>query len=169
MVLRREALKASGWVQEPLLADRVGERVISGGDVEMVARIAGQGWEIWYAPECRLRHLIPATRATRRGVLSLVHGLGACSAHHDALWWTGRRLSFLRGVGRGHFPGPLDIGRSMAAALVHRRDPAGPVFDAAFLLGRLRGALAVALAPPDRRRKLFGAARRGRPASAPPG
>jgi hypothetical protein len=161
MVVRREALEASGWTARPLLEDRIGQRVVSGGDVEMVARVAGQGYELWYAPECRLRHVIPGTRASRRGVLVLVHGLGSCSVHHDALWWTDGRARFLGRTYVAAGPEVVRIGRYVAAAIVRRRDVAGALFDLAFLLGRLRGAAGIVCSPRSRRDELFGAARRG--------
>jgi GT2 family glycosyltransferase len=161
MVVRRAALRASGWTDKPLLEDRVGDRVVSGGDVEIIARVAGQGWELWYAPRCALRHVIPASRATRRRVLALTNGLGACSAHLEALWWTGGRFRFLGRALTGDFPGPLRIARSAVGAVVRRRDPAGPAFDAAFVAGRIRGVVSIVAAASERRRELFGAARRG--------
>jgi glycosyltransferase involved in cell wall biosynthesis len=75
MVLRRAALVRSGWTEQQLLADRVGHRLISGGDVEIALRVAAEH-ELWFDPRLRLRHLIPARRTTPRHLAALTYGLG---------------------------------------------------------------------------------------------
>ena len=62
MVLRRHAVKASGWLDGALLADRTGTRLISGGDVELTLRLASK-FEVWYHPGCRLHHRVSVRRA----------------------------------------------------------------------------------------------------------
>ena len=88
MVLRRTALAQSGWIDRQLLDDRIGKRLISGGDVEIGLRIARIA-EIWYNPACRLRHLIPADRTSRRYLRRMIFGLGASGHNTGALTWTG--------------------------------------------------------------------------------
>jgi glycosyltransferase involved in cell wall biosynthesis len=64
LVINRSALLATGWVNKPLLSDRIGKRLVSGGDVEIVLRIRSAGYELWYAPECKLMHFIPSKRTS---------------------------------------------------------------------------------------------------------
>ncbi len=76
LVLRREALKATGWMKEPLVADRIGRDVTSGGDVEITQRLLSTGHPLRYDPGMVLRHQIDRVRLERRGVLRLSGGLG---------------------------------------------------------------------------------------------
>src|SRR5690606_18876290 len=62
LVVRRAALEACGWTRRQYLGDRVGRRLVSGGDVEITLRIHGAGFPLWYHPDCVLRHVIPASR-----------------------------------------------------------------------------------------------------------
>src|ERR1035437_5840159 len=45
LVVSRSALSACGWIDGPLLADRIGKRLVSGGYVEIVLRIGAPGYE----------------------------------------------------------------------------------------------------------------------------
>lgn len=88
MVLRRGALAATGWTERQFLEDRIGRRLVSGGDVELGLRIAARH-EIWYVPQCRLQHVIPASRTERRYLRRLVFGLGTSAHDVAALTWAG--------------------------------------------------------------------------------
>jgi len=94
MVVRRAALEACGWTARPLLEDRAGGRLVSGGDVEIGLRIAA-GHEVWYAPACTLRHVIPARRMTRPYLRRITRGLGASRHHAAALTWKGSYPAWL--------------------------------------------------------------------------
>jgi glycosyltransferase involved in cell wall biosynthesis len=88
MVVRREALARSGWIDEQFLADRIGRRLVSGGDMEISLRIAA-AHELWYNPACKLRHVIPARRMTREYLERMQIGLGASRHNAEALRWRG--------------------------------------------------------------------------------
>lgn len=88
MVVRREALARSGWIDEQFLEDRIGRRLVSGGDMELSLRLAA-AHELWYDPACRLRHVIPARRMTRDYLKRMQAGLGASRHHAEALRWRG--------------------------------------------------------------------------------
>jgi glycosyltransferase involved in cell wall biosynthesis len=94
MVVRREALARSGWIDEQFLADRVGRRLVSGGDMEISLRLAASH-ELWYNPACRLRHVIPAHRMTREYLARMQIGLGASRHDAEALRWRGSYRSWL--------------------------------------------------------------------------
>ena len=87
MVVRRGALAECGWLERPLLADRLGKRLISGGDVEIAQRIRGAGHPLWFAPDAVLRHRIPTTRTSWQYLLRVNHGLGSSEALVSALGW----------------------------------------------------------------------------------
>ena len=89
LAVRRAALVATGWLDRPLLADRVGRRLVSGGDVEIGQRLRGHGYALRYHPGCVLDHRVPAERMGRPYLLRLLRGLGASAALASALTWTG--------------------------------------------------------------------------------
>jgi GT2 family glycosyltransferase len=43
LVVRRVALVECGWLERPLLPERVGKRLVSGGDIEIKQRIRAAG------------------------------------------------------------------------------------------------------------------------------
>jgi hypothetical protein len=89
LIVNRTALTACGWSEGPLVADRVGKSLVSGGDVEIALRIAGSGRELWYVPQCALHHQIPARRTTVRYMVAMNRNLGISQALADALVFDG--------------------------------------------------------------------------------
>ena len=89
MVLRRSALLESGWLDRPLVADRVGKSLVSGGDVELAQRVRAAGYDLWFAPDAMLKHRIPASRMSRRYLFRIIRELGASAALISALTWPG--------------------------------------------------------------------------------
>jgi glycosyltransferase involved in cell wall biosynthesis len=87
-VIRRSALDETGWAARHFLADRVGEKLISGGDVELALRV-GARYPLWYNPALRLRHRIPARRATLRYLTDVTYGLGSSKLFGDSMTWPG--------------------------------------------------------------------------------
>ncbi|WP_162917083.1 glycosyltransferase [Dongia deserti] len=96
MVLRRAALTDSGWLARPLIADRVGRRLVSGGDVEMAQRVRAAGYSLWFTPDAVLKHRIPASRMSRRYLFRVIRGLGTSSALIGALTWSADWQSWRR-------------------------------------------------------------------------
>lgn len=134
MVVRRAALDACGWTARQFLEDRAGGRLVSGGDVEIGLRIAA-GHEVWYVPQCTLRHVIPARRMTRPYLRRITFGLGASRHHAAALTWTGSYPAWLLYAAAGSL-GFLAMGvRQVVRGLVHPR--AG--LDVALAFSPLRG------------------------------
>lgn len=62
LVVRRDAVIRSGWLDNPVAADRRGSSLVSGGDNELSVRAGAGGGELWYVPSCRLRHSVQADR-----------------------------------------------------------------------------------------------------------
>jgi glycosyltransferase involved in cell wall biosynthesis len=106
-VFRRAALVESGWAERHFLADRVGERLISGGDVEMTLRVGSRD-PLWYTPTLELRHRIPAQRTTLRYLLGVTRGLGSSRLFGDSMLWPG------------------SYGRWLLASIANSREWAGP-------------------------------------------
>lgn len=101
LVIRRAALSDSGWVDKQLLADRVGKKLISGGDVEIALRIAAK-YEIWYNPDCQLKHIIPARRISLEYLKKINLGLGSSKLFGDSMLWQHSYASwFLYSTGYG--------------------------------------------------------------------
>jgi GT2 family glycosyltransferase len=100
MVVSRAALCESGWDRGPYFADRVGRRLVSGGDVEIALRLAGTGRQLWYTPACSLRHMIPAYRTAMPYLLRMTRGLGVSHSLAHALTWRGSRRAWARAAAR---------------------------------------------------------------------
>lgn len=80
LVVNCAALAATGWLDAPLIEDRIGRGVTSGGDVEMSFRLRSAGKALWYVPGMRLDHMVDPRRQSLRGMMRLSAGLGAGSA-----------------------------------------------------------------------------------------
>ncbi len=158
MVISRRALQDCGWLDQPLVADRVGAKLTSGGDVEMAQRVRAAGYDLWFVPDAVLRHRIPAGRMTRRYLFRINRELGTSSAVIGLLTWPEDWQSWQRMAHdrRRHWYRPRHA-RSQA------RDPPPHRLHARDRLGLLcpgicaRGQQCEGLAGP-RRAKLLGAA-----------
>jgi glucosyl-dolichyl phosphate glucuronosyltransferase len=151
MVVSRKALVECGWLERPLLADRVGRRLVSGGDVEIAQRIRGGGYPLWFTPEAVLRHRIPRDRISWRYLLRANYGLGGGEALISALtspgdWPSWRRTAQWRSI-------------KAVARVLRRPQGVGDVLAAlAFALGFARGVNACIAMPVAERQALLGAA-----------
>lgn len=76
LILNKSALAAVGWLDGPLIADRVGKGFVSGGDVEISLRLRAGGFDLHYVPALRLHHHVSTSRQDLRALLRLAHGLG---------------------------------------------------------------------------------------------
>lgn len=77
LVCRRLALQNAGWLDWQANVGRAGTGTMAGDDTEIVMRIARAGWELWYEPACRLRHVIGKERLTVPYLRSLHRGFAA--------------------------------------------------------------------------------------------
>ena len=64
LVLRRTALKDSGWLEKRMLVGREGRGLGAGEDIEIVLRIRRAGYDLWYNPAMFLEHVIPERRTS---------------------------------------------------------------------------------------------------------
>jgi len=76
LVINRTAILQSSWLNKQFLTDRVGKDLTSGGDGEIIIRIRQTGYEIWYNPECVLKHYIPSKRISESYLIRLHYGFG---------------------------------------------------------------------------------------------
>lgn len=88
LIINRSAIIGSGWMDKQLLDDRVGKKLISGGDVEIALRLAAK-YELWYNPECQLRHFIPSWRTSEQYLMNINYNLGASKLYGDSMLWSG--------------------------------------------------------------------------------
>lgn len=80
LVVSRESLIDTGWVNKPLIEDRIGRGATSGGDVEIVNRLRSNGGRLMYIPAMVLDHHVDIERQELNGMLELSNGLGAGAA-----------------------------------------------------------------------------------------
>jgi glucosyl-dolichyl phosphate glucuronosyltransferase len=85
IVISRAALVEAGWTSRQYLDDRVGRRLISGGDVEISLRLGSTGRQLWFTPDCLIWHLIPPQRTTVRSLAAMNRGLGTSQVLTDAM------------------------------------------------------------------------------------
>lgn len=139
MVLRRSALVESGWFDRPLVADRVGKSLVSGGDVEMAQRIRSAGYSLWFTPRAVLKHRIPADRMSRRYLFRINRELGASSAVISVLTWPGDWKSWRQmAIGRRRHWYRL-AARGLRYAVMRRKNFTPAIAWAFFALGFARG------------------------------
>jgi glycosyltransferase involved in cell wall biosynthesis len=156
-VFRRAALEESGWLERHFLADRIGEKLISGGDVEMALRV-GARHPLWYSPALRLRHRIPARRTTLGYLLGVTRGLGTSKLLGDSMLWPGSYGRWvLASLGAsGEWAGAAT--RFAARALLRRGGGKDALVQLSFLRGWLAGIWRLARMDRAERRALLGVA-----------
>jgi len=160
LVLRRTALDQSGWTEKPLLQDRIAQRLVSGGDMEIGLRIAAKNWQLCYLPACRLYHRIPERRTKSPYLRRLAFGLGASEVMVKALTWDGTRAAFLGDAARRAVARSQAATRRACRALIKRQDLRPARLDASFAYGNWAGIAHLLRLPAADRSETLGAARR---------
>lgn len=157
LVASRAALDACGWTDRQWVQDRIGKRLVSGGDVEMVLRIASTGCTLVYSPLLELRHWVPQAR-TRRPYLIRMHlGLGGSAAWADALTAPSAR-GWRRAARRAVRQHMRDAAKTSVDTLRRWARPVDVVMKGAFLTGYARTAARLAAAVSDDASGVIGAA-----------
>ena len=83
--IRKQAwqrLQAGGFT--PLLSDRLGSNLNSGGDTELCRALRLAGWQLYYEPRLQLKHFMPAGRLNWDYLCRLRRAFGASSVALDA-------------------------------------------------------------------------------------
>ena len=156
--VRREALHASGWLDRPLLDDRIGESLVSGGDVELGLRMLAAGYPLWYNPACELRHLVGRHRTSRRYLTRLNYGLGASATLVSALVWEADYVSWRDAMRRSFRRRSGEVARQIGRAVRRHRALTPALFDASFLGGQYAGLRQIERMPTAERDQLLGVA-----------
>jgi glycosyltransferase involved in cell wall biosynthesis len=158
LVVRRTALVECGWSTKPLLHDRIGRDLISGGDVEMVLRARAAGYELFYEPALVLHHVVPRERTSIRYLRGMTRSLGTSQALADALAWEGSTPSFVASASAraGRFTGAAT--RRGANLLLGRGRPEAALLDLRFALGYWQGIAALLALPKTERESVLGRA-----------
>lgn len=75
LVIRKKA-----WLEavpeKCILSGRIPGSMLTGEDLEVLAHIQTKGWEIWYNPEMKIIHKIPAFRLSREYLIPFMGGIG---------------------------------------------------------------------------------------------
>lgn len=160
LVLRRAALQASGWTEEQFLNDRVGRRLLSGGDMEITLRIHGAGYTLWYNPACTLKHRIPPRRTSVQYLIDINYGLGISQLLVDALRWPGAYPAWLPASTFRALRSSAGVLRQAAKALIRRGSiPEEVAINWSFVQGRWAGIRKMLRMAPRKRRALLGCAK----------
>jgi glycosyltransferase involved in cell wall biosynthesis len=83
------SIRKTAWQQlvnhgfRPLLVDRQGTALSTGGDAELSYALRLAGWGLWYDPRLQSQHFLPADRFDWRYLRRLFRGVGAASVFHD--------------------------------------------------------------------------------------
>jgi glycosyltransferase involved in cell wall biosynthesis len=112
LVLRREAILASKWIEIGVLTGRCADQLSAGEDAEIVMRIRHAGWEVWYAPQLKLLHVIPGARSSLPYLRRLHRGFGQAEPFLRALSRTPSPTYSDRLIGLGW--AVAEIGRVLA-------------------------------------------------------
>jgi len=84
MIFRRSAWQSLVERRfQPLILDRHGKELNSGGDIELCLALKLAGWRIWYDPRLCFRHFLAAHRLDWDYLCKLNHGFGVAQAICD--------------------------------------------------------------------------------------
>jgi glycosyltransferase involved in cell wall biosynthesis len=161
VAIRRAALVETGWIERPLLDDRVGAELISGGDMEIALRIRSRGWELWFTPACRLQHRIPSWRTKPDYLQRIAFSLGKSQMAVDALTFPGETSRYFMAAFAKATGLSLRALRRILHDAVRRRQFLHAAIDVSFARGAWAGIASVARLSRGHRDKLMGAARMG--------
>lgn len=78
----------------PLLSDRTGTALTSGGDTEMCRALRLAGWKLYYDPRLRLKHYMPAARLDWNYLRRLRRSMGSASIFTDSYTFASRPNRF---------------------------------------------------------------------------
>lgn len=131
MAFGTEALRRVGGFPEDL--GRVGGRLLSGEEVEVVERLRNAGYRCFYEGAATVRHYIQAERLRPAWLLSRLHWQGATDALRDRARHASSRLP--RAAAKLALQAPLLLWPHRSPSLLRAR------CGAAYNLGYLRGAL----------------------------
>jgi glycosyltransferase involved in cell wall biosynthesis len=158
LVVRRAALADCGWIDKQFLSDRVGKKLISGGDVEIVLRLAAK-YDLWYNPECQLRHIIPLGRTSKRYLIAINYGLGISQQYADGMLWSGSYLTWLFVSIYYTFRSSVNVLLQALQVAIRRIGVVELLINLSFVLGRWVGIWKMCCMNAQKRQELLGCAK----------
>ena len=158
MVINRAALLRSGWLDRQFLQDRIGRKLVSGGDVEIALRLRAVS-ALWYTPECSIRHFIPAWRTSCDYLCRINRGLGTSKLLEDAMLWRGGWVGFVLTSVRRMFRESAGTAAWQLKARLRGNIPPEIPISATFVDGEWAGIRLLMSMDPEVRRALVGCAR----------
>lgn len=158
MVLNRAALARTGWIDKPLLQDRIGNQLISGGDVEIALRIYGAGYDLWYTPDCKLYHFIPTRRTSQKYLVDINYGLGTSQVLGDSLLWKGSYKTWLLRFVWDAVKASQRIAIQSLRSALGRMNPAEVEINKSVVRGKWAGIRRVVYMKHEERQELLGRA-----------
>ena len=158
MTINRSALLSTGWLEKQYLQDRIGKKLISGGDVELALRL-GSRHQLWYNPNCYLHHLIPAHRTTLSYLLKMNYGLGISQVMGDSLVFSETEGKWLRSLSRQTKDFSLWVLKNSLKALLGKGSKAAATLDLSFAWGRWMGISRLLMMDRQKRHQILGCAK----------
>jgi glycosyltransferase involved in cell wall biosynthesis len=159
MTIRRSALQATGWMNNQFMSDRVGKKLISGGDVELALRL-GAKYELWYNPACTLQHIIPARRITTEYLIKINYGLGISQIFGDSMVWPKSYLKWFFASFHDTIRSSGVAALNLVGAFAGRRSIRDAVIGGSFVCGRWAGIWRMYWMHPQERKVLVGCAKK---------
>jgi glycosyltransferase involved in cell wall biosynthesis len=138
IVIRRSALLDIGWMNQQFMTDRVGKKLISGGDVELALRLASKH-VLWYNPDCKLMHLIPSRRTSAKYLINMNYGLGTSQLYGDSMLWSGSYIAWIFVSSFKTIRYSYDVVINTLKFLAGRRVAPEVAINLSFVLGRWVG------------------------------
>lgn len=158
LVVKRAALTGCGWIDRQFLSDRVGKKLISGGDVEIALRIAAKH-DLWYNPECQLKHIIPVRRTSKEYLTAINYGLGISQQYADGMLWSGSYPAWLFVSVYYALRSSLGILIQALKVVIRRMKAVELLMNLSFVLGKWAGIWKMHRMNVQKRRGLLGCAR----------
>jgi hypothetical protein len=125
-------------MNQQFMTDRVGKKLISGGDVELALRLASK-YELWYNPECKLMHVIPSMRISKKYLMKINYGLGTSQLYGDSMVWSGSYVAWLFVSIFDTIRPSVDVLINTLKVLLGRRSAPDVAISWSFVLGRWAG------------------------------
>ncbi len=159
LAVKRSAISDCGWINKPLLDDRVGKRLISGGDVEIALRIRSAEYELWYTPKCQLMHIIPSRRTSQKYLIDINYGLGTSQLYGDTMLWPDSYPAWLVTSTLDAFKLSVEILVHVLKATIKRRPITEVVINSSFVRGKWTGIGRLLWMDTQKRQELLGSAK----------
>lgn len=161
LIISRKAILHTNWINQQFLSDRVGKKLVSGGDVEIVLRIRSVGYDIWYNPACKLLHHIPTKRTEHQYLININYGLGISQLMGDSLTWNNSYQCLILESIYSTFIATVNICKEALKVKLKRgyMEAAEIPIVLGFILGKWTGIFRIITMNQQTRQKLIGSAK----------